>query len=66
MGEVVMTRDTDKKVSLDDRVDFANKVDEDNSDVTFISIHANSYHESSANGVETFYYRTTDASDNIA
>ncbi|WP_182199829.1 N-acetylmuramoyl-L-alanine amidase [Paraliobacillus salinarum] len=51
--QVLMTRETDKYLSLDERVDFAvnNKAD------TFVSIHANSA-TPSASGVATYYYHS--------
>lgn len=50
--QVVLTRTSDKKISLDERVLFkeANKAD------LFVSIHANSYHNTSAKGSLVLYY----------
>ncbi|MCK4416682.1 MAG: N-acetylmuramoyl-L-alanine amidase, partial [Candidatus Latescibacteria bacterium] len=55
---VVMTRTSDTYVSLTARVNYINS---ENPDI-FISIHCNSYHDSSAHGTETFWhtYGTTD------
>lgn len=55
---VVMSRTTDKYVSLEDRVSGANKVKPD----AFISVHANSATATSASGIETFYYKNIDKS----
>jgi len=49
--KVILTRDTDKFLSLWKRVDIANK---SNADI-FISIHANSFYNNSAHGIETFF-----------
>jgi N-acetylmuramoyl-L-alanine amidase len=49
--EVVMTRDSDKFVSLDSRVNIANNSRAD----IFISLHANSARATSAHGLEVFY-----------
>jgi N-acetylmuramoyl-L-alanine amidase len=48
-----LTRETDEKISLSDRVAFAQRV---NGDI-FISIHANAF-DGKANGTETYYYRS--------
>lgn len=48
---VRMTRDDDRFLSLQERVDLANKVRED---AVFVSIHHNSASGSSARGIETF------------
>ncbi|WP_108668920.1 N-acetylmuramoyl-L-alanine amidase [Peribacillus acanthi] len=48
---VKLTRETDEKVELNDRVAFAKRV---NADI-FVSVHANAYN-GSANGTETYYY----------
>lgn len=50
--KVYMTRDTDKTVSLQDRVTFAQA---NNPDI-FVSIHVNSSEGTSATGIETHYY----------
>lgn len=55
---VTMTRYFDKFISLGQRAEMSNKADVD----LFISIHANSHNNSSANGAEVFYYSKT-ASD---
>ena len=47
---VVMTRETDVYVSLDDRTIISNNSSAD----LFVSIHANSFDKASANGTETF------------
>jgi len=49
--KVILTRDTDKFLSLWKRVDIANKSKAD----IFISIHANSFYNNSAHGIETFF-----------
>ncbi|WP_187442687.1 N-acetylmuramoyl-L-alanine amidase [Rossellomorea vietnamensis] len=49
--QVVMTRETDKYVTLSGRVDYAVDKGAD----TFVSIHGNSYGTSLARGTETFY-----------
>ncbi|MBT2757234.1 N-acetylmuramoyl-L-alanine amidase [Mesobacillus foraminis] len=51
LAKVVMTRSTDKYISLDQRVKEAEKADAD----TFVSIHVNSFASSAANGTETWY-----------
>lgn len=51
--EYIMTRDSDRYPTLQDRVDLANSVGA----TIFISIHANSSTSSTANGVETYYTR---------
>ena len=48
--QVLMTRETDKKVELPDRAAFANRAKAD----LFISIHFNSFPRSDAEGIETF------------
>lgn len=54
MGIVVkMSRDTDKFVSLADIVAGANAANPD----VFISIHQNSFTNTSANGIETYWYK---------
>lgn len=54
MGIIVyMSRDTDKFVSLQDIAAGANSVNPD----IFISIHQNSFEKSSANGIETYWYK---------
>ncbi|WLR49034.1 N-acetylmuramoyl-L-alanine amidase [Halobacillus litoralis] len=49
--KVVMTRDDDTFVELEDRVDYAVNRNAD----TFVSIHSNSFYMESANGIETYY-----------
>lgn len=51
---VVLTRETDKSLSLKERVDIAKKNKAD----TFVSIHNNAFDKESANGTETYYYKT--------
>jgi N-acetylmuramoyl-L-alanine amidase len=48
--EVIMTRDTDKYLTLEERVDIAKKHQVDG----FVSVHANSFTSDSANGTEAF------------
>ncbi|MEN0661117.1 N-acetylmuramoyl-L-alanine amidase [Caldifermentibacillus hisashii] len=50
--KVVMTRNNDTYISLDERVNYAVKQGAD----IFISIHVNSYTGNSANGSESYYY----------
>ncbi|GAA0315638.1 hypothetical protein GCM10008967_02750 [Bacillus carboniphilus] len=50
---VSMTRETDRKIELADRVSFAEQQGGD----MFVSIHTNAFN-GSANGTETYYYRT--------
>lgn len=50
--KVYMTRDEDKTLSLQERVDFA---EENNPDI-FVSIHVNSSEGTTATGIETHYY----------
>ena len=56
---VLLTRDGDTTMTLDERVAFANRNDAD----IFISIHANSARNRKASGIETFFmsYEATDA-----
>lgn len=49
---IVMTRSTDKFVSLNERANIGNKAGAD----LFVSIHANAAGAASANGFEVFYY----------
>ena len=51
--DVVMTRDNDKTVSLQERVEISENV----SPVIFVSIHVNSSNIESPNGIETHYYK---------
>ena len=54
--EVVMTRDTDVKVSLVDRAELANRSSGD----IFVSIHVNWFENRRSRGVETYYLGPTD------
>ena len=54
--EVVMTREEDIGVSLDERADHANR---ENGDI-FVSIHVNWFQNRRARGVETYYLGPTD------
>jgi N-acetylmuramoyl-L-alanine amidase len=56
---VLLTRDGDTTMTLDERVAFANRNDAD----IFISIHANAARNRKASGIETFFmsYEATDA-----
>ncbi|MED1564070.1 N-acetylmuramoyl-L-alanine amidase [Alkalihalobacillus alcalophilus] len=49
--EVIMTRERDTYISLENRVSVANDLNAD----LFLSIHANTANDSSINGVETHY-----------
>lgn len=49
--EVLLTRDRDKNVPLEERTAFANQKQAD----LFISIHANGHRSKRRNGIETFY-----------
>ncbi|MFQ5478220.1 MAG: N-acetylmuramoyl-L-alanine amidase [Candidatus Binatia bacterium] len=55
-ADVVMTRTTDKYLSLDRRKDLANRLEAD----LFISIHANASKNARLHGVETYYLKNTD------
>lgn len=59
---VVMTRKTDIYVSLQERCDIANNSEAD----FFISIHNNSFGNSSAHGTETFSYYSNDLGAQLA
>ena len=50
--QVEMTRDTDKTVSLQDRVEFSEKIQPN----IFVSIHVNSCERPEITGIETHYY----------
>ena len=50
---VQMTRNDDKTVSLQERVDFSEDIDPD----VFISVHVNSSNSDSPSGIETHYYK---------
>ena len=58
-AEVVYTRSDDTFVPLETRTAIANQEQAD----LFISIHANSSHDSSARGVETYYLNFTSSAD---
>lgn len=60
--EVLMSRETDIFVSLEDRVQKSNKWAAD----LFVSIHANGYSDPRANGVETFYYQGSTRGKQVA
>ncbi|MFK3937409.1 N-acetylmuramoyl-L-alanine amidase [Alkalihalobacillus sp. NPDC078783] len=60
--EVLMSRDSDIFVSLEDRVQKSNKWAAD----LFVSIHANGYSDPAANGVETFYYHGSTRGKQVA
>ncbi|MEY8749350.1 N-acetylmuramoyl-L-alanine amidase [Alkalicoccobacillus gibsonii] len=60
--EVLMSRDSDIFVSLEDRVQKSNKWAAD----LFVSIHANGYSDPAANGVETFYYQGSTRGKQVA
>lgn len=53
--KVGYSRTNDSFVSLSERVNRSNRMGCD----VFISIHCNAFHRSSAQGLETFYYRTS-------
>ncbi|MFJ7976567.1 N-acetylmuramoyl-L-alanine amidase [Peribacillus sp. NPDC096379] len=52
--DVQLTREKDVYISKDNRSAFANNLKAD----IFVSIHANSVNDSSANGTETYYYKS--------
>ncbi len=58
-AEVVMTRDDDTFIPLEQRTAIAN---EEHADL-FISVHANSSHDPDARGIETYYLNFTSSSD---
>jgi N-acetylmuramoyl-L-alanine amidase len=58
-AEVVYTRNDDTFVPLETRTAIANQEQAD----LFISVHANSSHDSSARGVETYYLNFTSSTD---
>lgn len=60
--DIVMTRDSDTFLSLQERCDVANKGKCD----FFISIHCNSFSDPSASGVETYYYKGSDKEYKLA
>lgn len=51
-AEVIMTRDSDVRVGLNDRPAMANKVEAD----IFVSIHGNSATNTTAKGIQVYYY----------
>lgn len=53
-AKVLITRDKDEYVTLQERTDFANK---ENADL-FISLHCNAHPNKNASGIETFYLST--------
>ncbi len=57
--EVVLTRDDDTFVPLENRTAVANQSQAD----LFLSLHANSSHDLDARGVETYYLNFTDSKD---
>ena len=57
--EVVLTRDSDRFVPLDERTAIANQVRAD----LFVSIHANSSNHRTVTGIETFFLNFTSNSD---
>lgn len=59
---VVMTRNDDVSVSLENRVAIAN----DNSATIFVSTHLNSFSDPSANGTETYAYQSGGNSQTLA
>ena len=59
---VLMTRDSDIYMSLNDRVYFENQY----YDALFVSIHCNSNVNSSVNGIELYYYNSSDEASNFA
>jgi N-acetylmuramoyl-L-alanine amidase len=63
-AEVVYTRKDDTFVPLEERTNIANQAQAD----LFISIHANSSHDNSARGVETYYlnFATTEEAMEVA
>jgi N-acetylmuramoyl-L-alanine amidase len=63
-AEVIYTRNDDTFIPLEERTALANRAQAD----LFISIHANSSHDGSARGVETYYlnFATTEESMEVA
>ena len=59
---VLMTRDSDVYMSLNDRVYFENQY----YDALFVSIHCNSNVNSSVSGIELYYYNSSDEASNFA
>ncbi len=58
-ADVIYTRDDDTFIPLETRTAIANKAQAD----LFISVHANSSHDPSARGVETYYLNFTSSAD---
>ena len=58
-ADVIYTRDDDTFIPLETRTAIANKAQAD----LFISVHANSSHDSTARGVETYYLNFTASPD---
>ncbi len=54
--DAVLTRDSDRFISLEERTAIANRAGAD----AFVSIHANSHRSPTASGIETYYLDTTD------
>ena len=59
--DVLMTRESDKYLSLNERTTLSNK----NKCDLFISLHCNSYIDGSANGFETFSYKGSEIQSKI-
>lgn len=57
-GKVLLTRNTDVKMTLQERADFANTNKAD----VFVSIHTNASEYHTASGIETYYLDNTDDS----
>lgn len=60
--KVIYTRDHDYTMALSERAELANKIDAD----YFISIHANSSTDTSANGTEIYIYRKGGEAERLA
>ena len=60
--EVLMTREADMFVTLEDRALMSNDWSAD----LFVSIHANGYADAAASGVETFYYQGSSKGKQVA
>ncbi len=59
---VIMTREDDKFISLDNRAGIANKSDA----VLFVSIHTNAAESDNISGIETYCYKTGGQSEQLA
>ncbi len=59
--EIVLTRDTDKYISLEERTAIANGNDAD----LFISLHINAHTAETANGLETYYLNLSNDPDEM-